>query len=397
MLKVCMETDPSNTTTQPHNAAGSHPQTTKRVSRERLGKWCLSAGVMLLTAFAFLPTPYAISSPGPAFNAIGEATINEDGKDVDRQVIDISGATEYRPDAGQLFVMTVSVAGNPQSQPRWIEVMSAWADPARDVKPVELYYPEGVTIEQRDQYTTQMMVQSEDTAIAAALHELGYEVQHQVVVQEVTADSAASGKLQPGDRVISVGDQKVADMDDPTRFDLKPQPTPVVVERDGKEQTVEITPKVTKLDDGSERPLLGIVLQYSMKFPIDVNIELGDVGGPSAGTTFALSVYDLLTPGNLTNGKNVAATGTITPTGDIGPIGGVRQKYHAAVAMGADYFLVPESNCAEAIGTGAPTEIPTYAVKNLDEALNTVEAAGRDEIDGLRSCQQAVDAGIPQA
>lgn len=387
--------DPAASPGQPSPAASL--KSGRRWSRERLGKWCLYGGVALFTAFGFLPAPYTISSPGPSFNAAGVAEIYVDGEKREQDVIEINGATEHESDAGTIYVMTVNVAGNPQSQPRWFEILGAWADPTRDVKPVEVYYPEGVTVEQRDEYSHQMMIAAQDTAIAAALTKLGYEVTAKVVVHEVKPGSAADGKLLPGDRLLSVDGTAIDDMDNPTKFGLEPRPTEVIVERDGKELTLEITPKVETFEDGPERAVFGVALQYSLEFPIDVNIELGDVGGPSAGTSFALSIYELLTPGDLTNGKNVAATGTITPTGEIGPIGGVRQKYHAAVEIGADYILVPEANCAEAIGGGAPNEIPAYAVQDFDEALRAVEAAGRGDTEGIRTCQQAVDDGIPQA
>lgn len=386
-------------TAQAEEAAASHSREKggwrAAFDRERAGKWMLTLGVLMFAFFAFLPAPYVISSPGPAFNAVGNAKITVDGDEHQQDVISISGAEEYEPDAGQIFVMTVNVAGNPESQPRWFEVMSAWLDPSRDVKPVELYYPEGVTTEQRNQRTTQMMLEAQDTAIAAALSELDYDIEEEIVVGEVLESSAAKGILQPGDKIIAVGDEKVATMETPGKFHLEAEPTVVEFERDGKRQRETITPTLMETSEG-QRPMLGITLQYSLKFPVDINIELGEVGGPSAGLAFALSIYDLMTPDNLTNGKNVAATGTITPDGQVGGIGGVRQKFHAAVEIGADYFLVPESNCAEAIGSGAPTDIPVYAIRDLDEALQTVESLGEGSETGVRTCKQAVDAGIPQ-
>ena len=76
-------------------------------------------------------------------------------------------------------------------------------------------------------------------------------------------------------------------------------------------------------------------------FPIDVTIQLNNVGGPSAGMMFALGIMDMLTPGELNGGENVAGTGTITADGTVGPIGGIRQKMWGAV--GRRRRLVPRA------------------------------------------------------
>jgi len=68
------------------------------------------------------------------------------------------------------------------------------------------------------------------------------------------------------------------------------------------------------------------------------------VGGPSAGLMFTLTVYNLVTPKDLTGGRKIAGTGTIDMDGTVGPIGGVEQKVAAAEAAGAEYFLSPVEN-----------------------------------------------------
>ena len=66
-------------------------------------------------------------------------------------------------------------------------------------------------------------------------------------------------------------------------------------------------------------------------FPIKINNNVGDqVGGPSAGTMFALAIYDRLTPGALTGGQNDGRHRQIDADGTVGPIGGIRQKMAGA-------------------------------------------------------------------
>jgi PDZ domain-containing protein len=110
----------------------------------------------------------------------------------------------------------------------------------------------------------------------------------------------------------------------------------------------------------------------------DIRISLGDIGGPSAGLMFALAVIDKLTPGGLTDGRFVAGTGTITPDGQVGPIGGIPFKMRAARDAGATAFLVPADNCAEAVAN-APDGLQLVRVATLGDALTGLGAlsAGR--------------------
>ncbi|MBN9170726.1 MAG: ATP-dependent serine peptidase containing a PDZ domain protein, partial [Microbacterium sp.] len=120
--------------------------------------------------------------------------------------------------------------------------------------------------------------------------------------------------------------------------------------------------------------------------PIDVTIQLNNVGGPSAGMMFALGIMDTLTPGQLNGGKSIAGTGTITADGTVGPIGGIRQKLYGAKEAGASYFLAPDSNCDEVVGH-VPSGLRVFAVKKLDDSLAVLDAlrSGGD-LDALPTC-----------
>jgi PDZ domain-containing protein len=115
-----------------------------------------------------------------------------------------------------------------------------------------------------------------------------------------------------------------------------------------------------------EDPIVGISMVPN--FPYPISIESGDVGGPSAGMMYALGLYDLLTPGDLTDGRIVAGTGTIDLEGKVGPIGGIGDKIVAAQGAGADVFLVPDGdlNGASAASDGS---MQIVAISTLQEAL----------------------------
>ncbi|MEU4160526.1 S16 family serine protease [Actinoplanes sp. NPDC026670] len=111
---------------------------------------------------------------------------------------------------------------------------------------------------------------------------------------------------------------------------------------------------------------------------VRVSIGLRDIGGPSAGLMIMLGIVDKLTPADLTGGRVIAGTGALRADGTVGPIGGIPQKLHGARAAGAEYFLVPEGNCAEAARNPVPG-LTLARVATADDALlalKTITAGG---------------------
>jgi PDZ domain-containing protein len=118
---------------------------------------------------------------------------------------------------------------------------------------------------------------------------------------------------------------------------------------------------------------VGVVLREKFTFPVTVKISVGDVGGPSAGLMFSLGIYDKLTPQELTGGRFIAGTGTITPEGQVGPIGGIQQKMVAARAAGATVFLTPTQNCGDAVASD-PKGLRLVRVDTMHSALQALSA-----------------------
>lgn len=109
--------------------------------------------------------------------------------------------------------------------------------------------------------------------------------------------------------------------------------------------------------------------------PFHVGIDVGDIGGPSAGLALTLGILDALSGGQLTGGHVVAATGTIGADGGVGPVGGVRQKTVAVERAGATVFLVP----ADEVGTArseAGRGLRVEGVRSLGQALADLKALG---------------------
>lgn len=334
----------------------------------RVGRGLVVAAAVIGITFALLPSPYVIEQPGPVYDTLG--TSEHDGEDI--PLISIPDAETF-PTSGELNLLTVSVYGSPGRTPSWFEVIGAWFDRTRSAVPVEAIYPPGVTEEQRDEQNTADMVDSQQEAIAAAMVELGYDFPREVTVSDVIDGSPAAGVLEDGDVIAAVNDEPVHSIDElRSAIDENGTDAPgrFLIVRDGAEQVVEITPEV---QDGAT--VIGVGVRMHYEFPIDVEIQLDDVGGPSAGMMFALGIVDKLTPGAMTGGDIVAGTGTIEADGTVGPIGGIRQKLWGAEGAGAEWFLAPADNCDEVVGN-VPDGLQVFAVSDLDEARAIVEAAG---------------------
>ncbi|NQX26912.1 PDZ domain-containing protein [Microbacteriaceae bacterium VKM Ac-2854] len=356
-------------------------QPTRPPRRRILGPLILFVGVALVVVLGFTPAPYVIEQPGPVYDTLG--TSEHDG--TDRELISIPDETTY-PTAGTLDMLTVSVVGNPENLPSWVEIAQAWFDRSKAVVPVETIFPASTTTEERDQANQAEMVDSQQEAIAAALTELGYPIGNTVTVAQVLDGSPATGILQTGDEIIAVNGAAVADVD-ALRAALAANgteaPVSLTITRDGAEQTVEVTPTTS---DGSV--VIGIGAGVTFDFPFTVDIQLDDVGGPSAGMMFALGIIDKLTDGELNGGENVAGTGTIDAAGEVGAIGGIRQKLFGAKDAGATYFLAPDSNCNEVVGH-VPDGIQVFSVKTLDDSLTALKAISAGDTSSLPTCDGA--------
>jgi PDZ domain-containing protein len=94
-------------------------------------------------------------------------------------------------------------------------------------------------------------------------------------------------------------------------------------------------------DKHGTKPLIGILVQDQIIFPIKISISHGNIVGPSAGLMFSLGIIQHLSKTDITKGCKVAGTGTIDFKGHVGEIGGAKQKIIAARNAGMKYFFVP--------------------------------------------------------
>lgn len=324
--------------------------------------------------------PYAIMSPGPTVDTLGTQGGSEGGG---KSLIVVDGLPSY-PTSGALRFTTVRVEGGPGFPVNVWDVVTAWADPTYDVFPVEALFDPDQTQDQVAEENAVQMEGSQEEATAVALRAIGKPVPTHIEVAEVTADSKAKGLLEKGDRFEQVGDSRVTtaqSVRDALQTVAPGEPIWVQVRRDREVVKVE----VPTIAGQSGRTALGVLLALEHEFPAEVTINAGAVGGPSAGLMFALGIYDKLTPGPLTGNRQVAGTGTIDEAGEVGPIGGIKQKLSGARADGAEFFLAPAGNCNEVVGN-IPDGLEVFKVGTFAEARTAVDGIGTGQVSGLPRC-----------
>ena len=333
------------------------------------------AGMVAAIILAQVTLPYAIMTPGPVTNTLGEAG---DGT----PLIAVEGAETF-PTEGELNFTTVRVGGGPGDETSISDYVSARLSPEATILPVDEVFQRGASRTDIREENQAEMVGSQQEAAAVALRALGYAVRETVTVVGVDEASAFVDLLEEDDVIVAVN-AVPTDGAEAIRAEVAKvpvgEPISVSVLRDGEDVTVD----GTTIDAGG-RPVLGIYLSRDFDSDVDVTITAGDVGGPSAGMMFALGIYDVLTEGPLTGGKEVSGTGTITADGQIGPIGGIVQKVVGAKDDGSRYFLAPPGNCDELSGR-VPEEIEVFAVATFDDALTAVEGISRSDVEALARC-----------
>lgn len=317
--------------------------------------------VVLLAVGAFLPLPYIVFSPG-------SATPVEDS-------LVIEGTDTYEP-TGDILFLTVSVSG--RAVP--LEVLWGWLDGDSEVVKEDEYL-QGETREEVRELARIAMVESQEVATVVALETLGYEVPISgdgAIVRAVDEERPANGVLEVDDVIVGIDGQSVDLSTDAVELVRAREPgESVEIEylRDGETETATI--ETVENDDGL--PLIGVSLQtdnLQIDFPVEVEIDTGKVGGPSAGLAFTLAIIDQLSEGELTGGMKVAVTGTMNSDGEVGLVGGVAQKAAAANDAGAALFLVPPGEEDEARAHSG--DVAVVAVETIDDALAALEEAGGD-------------------
>jgi PDZ domain-containing protein len=339
MTNPSVPTTPEPATDEPHPGAPAVPAPTAAVDpdrRRRRRRWWAIGSVVavLVVALAgalFVPLPYFLLQPGSVRPA--------------QDALSISGAESFEDD-GELLFTTVYV-----DQATLATLLRGQVDEAVEVRSEEeIYGPEGRDASRR--VNQQRMDLSKLVATKVALNYLDIPAEFTADgarVLELSDDSPSRGLLQAGDVITRVDGADVAMPEDIGNAVSDRRPGDVVevtARRPASGEVEEVVVEVPLGESGEEpgRPVLGVSVDPdapAIDSPVRVDIDSGEVTGPSAGLAWSLAVIDRLTPGSLTDEGRVAVTGEILADGSVGPVGGVVQKVAAVKRAGVERFLYP--------------------------------------------------------
>jgi Lon-like protease len=321
-----------------------------RVGAAVLVLGAIAAALFLLPSNSYLLLPDAARAVEPLVEVEGEKPLT---------------------DGGGIYYVAVSVR-----KASLIERVFPGLHEGSTLIPSEQLLPPGLNEEARREGELRAMARSQQVAAAVALRRLGYAVKTKnvgVLVDALVADSPATGKLRPNDVIVAVDGKPVQARSDLLRLVQAHEPgegVQVDVQRGAKRTTVSLRTAADPED--RNRAVIGVFVDQAatIQLPIDVKIDLGNVGGPSAGLAFALDVMEELGR-DVDRGRKIAATGEIELDGSVVPVGGVKQKTIAVRRSGIEVFLVPAGdNAREAQRHAGGLRI--VPVKTFQQALRSL-------------------------
>jgi PDZ domain-containing protein len=275
------------------------------------------------------------------------------------------------------FILTTVIPQTPILAGEWA---FAKLSPTVRLVPPEQIVPTNTTPQEVARQGLQMLAESKQTAVAVGLQLAGYNVKtvgEGVKVVSINPESPANKLLQPGDVITALNGGSTLTVPD-LIIKVQSQPADSTVEirliRNGQQMTVKV-PLMPPAKPG-DPPRIGITIESAsfkteLPFPVEI-IPQKISGGPSAGLMFTLTVYNMVTPQDLTGGRKIAGTGTISLDGKVGPIGGVEQKVAAAEGAGAAYFLSPTENYAAA--KSVAHNIKVIKVASAEQAIQFLKS-----------------------
>lgn len=331
-------------------------------------RWAATFSALLLAILVLagltVPVPFVSISRGPTYDTLGQS-----GQE---PVVSVRTLPTY-PTSGHLNMTTVSVSDGLTAT----DALVRWLSADYQVRTRDLVYPPGQTVEQITERNEVAFSDSQASAEGAAFLYLGLPTVLVVDGIPVNGESAARGVLQPSDTILAVAGTPVTTPQQLVAVlaATRPGQRIAVTIRRGDENPRELDLVLDARSDG-QQGAMGIVPGARPADQNEVTISLGEVGGPSAGLMFTLAIVDKLTPGELTSGRFIAGTGTITSTGLVGKIEGIRFKMLAAREAGATAFLVPADNCEEALAN-VPDGLTLARVDTLQDAVTAVDTLGK--------------------
>jgi PDZ domain-containing protein len=291
----------------------------------------LLAVIILLAAATFIPLPYYLYQPGTV-------------EDLSEYVRVENGSSSGEGSFNLTTVYSIEVNNA-------LTLAYGWLSKDTEIRKAEQVRGT-LTDNEYAALLEHMMESSQNNAIAAALQAAGLPVHIDysgVFIRSVYPESKAAGVLIPGDLIIEADGTAVSRLDELGEIVHNGRKAgdllDLVVLRGSARLPLEVELSAAPSADGSgaAAPWIGIVTEdeYTVETPVNIEYAVSDIGGPSAGLMFSLEILDQLTEGELAHGKFIAGTGTIDAGGNVGQIGGIRDKIIAAEHAGVDIFFSP--------------------------------------------------------
>ena len=312
--------------------------------------------VSVLLFICFYEFPYYIDAPGGLDNINNKVKV--DNAYDSKGSINLSYVSQYKATLPMLLVAYFN--------PNW-KIESKNKEQIKNINYDELLIRERLE-----------MKQSYSNAIRYAYEKASKKVE---VIEEkcsvIYVFDEAETDLKVGDQILSIDDKKIKKcIDISTIVDTKKENDKSIVKVINNNKKYERNVKYKSLNGNM---IIGIQLstEYILETDPKYKFKYSDREyGPSGGLMISLAVYNSLVEDDITKGKKIAGTGTLSYTGEVGPIGGVDYKLKGAVKKKANVFFVPSGdNYEEAIKLKEKNKykIDIVEVKTFDDALNYLE------------------------
>ena len=347
----------------------------RRERKRRLIALCSVLSVLILVGLlGFLPTSdYVVESPGPALNVNGKLK----GKDI------ISVKNTNIPTT-PLAMTTVSVQGCDDKGITYWQLIKSELTSSDAVVERDNVCPKNISEKTVSQMNAAQMTGSQDSAVVAAWQLTKPDAKFTLTVEQAVTDSAKQA-FNKGDKLVSIVDADSKSVQITNYKQLREvlekltpgKPIKLTIERGSATQEVSVVG--AKPEDSSRKgAMLGITLNVNPPTGHEVTYAVENIGGPSAGMIFALDIAQRLEGKNYAGTTPVAGTGTIDLSGNVGAIGGIKQKMLGAKDEGYKVFLAPVGNCADVVGN-EPKGMTVIPVSTLSEARTAMQrvAAGQ--------------------
>ncbi|MDD5015521.1 MAG: PDZ domain-containing protein [Atribacterota bacterium] len=304
-------------------------------------KYFLIIIIIFLILLNLIPTPYSLVIPGQTIKLSENITVENGEKDAKGQF---------------LLTSTAIIKAN------LLLYIYGLFDPNIDLKNRndEIL----LSLGQKEYINTmeKLMQESQMISKIVALRKAGYlpEISgHGILVNGTLVNGPAENKLLPGDVIIKIDNQPVYTLEkfsEIIRDYNSNQMVSITFLRDNSAYSTSIPLiELPNIDDKTERMGIGIYAEtkdLQCNFPLEIEIDLNKIKGPSAGLMIALEILNQLTENDLSSSLVIAGTGNLSIDGSITEVDGIKQKIISAKKKKTDVFLVPRKNYAEALKFG---------------------------------------------